>query len=247
MTCNMSKILNTCDRLEKALKSYEETERSKERARALSEHREELKNKREALESAIQPWRILEHHQVAGLKRPTPQQGVTTGLPELYRRLAEESDSLNAGQVLNRCLKGLDNLEEKYREHVVAIWKKFQVGSLNPGVTDQLVQLFQALPDCQQAAGDLIEALEQHRQAVENPPNSEADWKRCQSAVERCRQLVKRLPLNDVPDEVKKFLRGVAADGAPLNVLTKDVLLWIEQNSLGGSFVIRAGSGFKRA
>jgi hypothetical protein len=237
----MTALLDTCGRLREKMHSYAERERAKERARALSEHREELKRKAEALERVIAPWRVLEQHQVPGIKRPIPLQGVTEGLPELYRRLNEEPESLNAGQVLNRCLRGLDNLEEKYREQVATVWKRFSDNDLHPGVTPQLIEMFQSLPDCKRAAADLVEALERHREASASPPGTEADWKRCQNTFERCRHLVQRLPLKDLPDEVKRFLRSASGEGAPLRAFTEGVRQWIDQHGLSNSFVIRSG------
>ena len=214
------------------------------KAEALRSHREKFEEKLVGLETAMKPWLMLESFQIAGLVRPVPGSNVSADLPEVFNRVSNTPEQVNAGQQMRNCLTALGSLASDYDNKAKIAWETIKQSRFCIDVPAPLIEMFRQLPGLDRTASELEVGLRQLEEAVEYIPASKKDWMECQDAFRRCEQLLKKLPLDNIPPEIKEFLgKAVAADGAPLSSLTASVLKWIGKYELGESFVIRsAGS-----
>ena len=235
-------LLLKCQQLAQDLADYTDREKFKLKAASLRDHRQKFQSAREELQDAMKPWKLLESHKVPGLAKPSPPAAVRTGLPEIFSRITDKPEQMNAGRVMTDCLDELDSFATAYRDRAIAAWGKYKESSLYVGVSLPLVQTFKQIPTFALKAAELERAIVTHDDNLQTIPESDQKWKDCEASYNLCQQRVKKLPLADLHKDVRSFLEQTVAGGAALSSLTQVVQDWIKEHSLEMSFVIRSAN-----
>jgi flagellin-specific chaperone FliS len=83
-----------------------------------------------------------------------------------------------------------------------------------------------------------IYSLDRQIQEVEFPKNSE-DFDRLDKLIEQLRQSLDSLSSDKIPEDVQKFLKAAANQGATIDLLTLEVKEWLIQHRIADYLRIR--------
>ena len=241
-------LLLKCQQLAQGLRDHADQEKHKLKAESLRAHRQNIKSHREDLEKQLKPWKLLEARKVPGLVRPIAAAALRDGLNIIYGRVTQMSEQINAGQTVKDCLAGLTRIANDYELRAETAWKKYKESDFYVGVSIGLVKTFVGIEGFKVKASKLADAIEKELDPkLARIPQSDEEWKELEIAYKLCQRLINELPFGSLPEDVRTFLEGSVAGGAPLSSLTKDVMDWLRKHGLISSFVIRAASSISQS
>lgn len=136
----------------------------------------------------------------------------------------------------------LERLGRSLGRAVADEWGRY-VDSLVPAVVEELLNIFERVPEFREEIAAIDRLKRQLDAARSEIPRSAADFERVESAA---RDLNERWrALSGVPEDVRAFLSAATNDrGASLDALSPGVRAWLQERGLLGSvrYVLRGGS-----
>jgi hypothetical protein len=231
-------LLTNAKAAQERLQSAEATRANLEEARALIGLQKELAAKAAKLHYIVARYQLLREHGVALSPSPDTKTMRKT-ISNLRARFDEKpsSSTLTQGKHwtgLQAALEGaITTLETQLRQD----WKNYFDTRLFAGLPPEqrkigLVQTPDNILALNQYAL-LYETFSRHRNAVAETAEELAEVHRCSEA------LTKITFVEDVPKAVEIFINAVPS-GAGLDLLTAEVIEWLQAQGLHGSFVVRA-------
>ena len=93
--------------------------------------------------------------------------------------------------------------------------------------------LFEALPTVTQAHRfELVALGEEERRLLDAVPGDDGEYERLEGLVGRYERLLAALSIEQLPDDVRTFIRAVTQQHATLDLITPSVLAWLASNGL---------------
>jgi len=120
-------------------------------------------------------------------------------------------------------------------------WRQY-VAENGPGGSDEVLDALARLPQLRAGVSRIRGCREEIARLAASPPSDpKTALSRLQALVAEHRAAWAELTADDIPRTVIAFIRSCAGEGAPLTLLTEEVLEWLQSRNLLGAFRIRIG------
>lgn len=136
----------------------------------------------------------------------------------------------------NIFISSVESLKSTLKQHLCQAWRSYltqHMPSTNNEMLDLLARVEAFKPTVQR-----IQSLDLKIQQVEFPSNSE-EFESADKLIDQLKQTWNSLSSNEVPEDVLRFLRVAANQGAPIDLLTPEVKDWLTRHRIAGSLRIR--------
>jgi hypothetical protein len=130
----------------------------------------------------------------------------------------------------------IESLKNTLRQHLCQAWKSYLTQHL-PSTSKEMLEIFAGLESLRPTL-QRIYSLDRQIQEVEFPKNSE-DFDRLDKLIEQLRQSLDSLSSDKIPEDVQKFLKAAANQGATIDLLTLEVKEWLIQHRIADYLRIR--------
>lgn len=232
--------------LEKARAALTQLQQARDAQAGLSEAQElqrlnkALSGKAARVAGLIERVALLRQYQVPLSEGPAvgPVRQAIVNLSERFREVSTVR-TLTQGNRWSKVVDGVETLSDELDSQLREDWREYFSNKLfaGPPPEKRKATLVQT-PDNKQAITQytrLYESFVRYRSSV--PASAEA----LEEVHKNSRELETIKFKEDVPDNVKRFFDAVATGGgASLELLTHDVIDWLRENKLLGSYVARA-------
>ncbi len=203
----------------------------------------------EPTNSAVNPWahelpalvaqyQLFADRKVAGL-RPEPNgEKVRAAVAVAREKVAASPRALTEGRTFTNLRSAVTKVIEAYEEVIKTAWSDW-VQQQSPRIVDAELVPFAQNPDYRVLVEQIRRQLEVLRRAERDVAESAQDFQNLESLAAKARELLGKLP-TDAPKEVKAFLAATnTREGAPLTLLTAEVLDWLRKNNQLDNYRIR--------
>ncbi len=200
---------------EEALKLAIGDEKVRSQADKLEEFETDLKNSNQSLKNLVEAASVVKSLGWTG----------NSSTSEVLEALKEISESFQ-GERIRTLTKDLGDLVSEFRLSVTEFWRGYVQAELSEIQTVQsLARTLQDIPEFEKSAGELLDDLQSLPSNGGNGPSSES-VRRMSDAKKRVQEFKESLK----PESIQHFLQLAAGGaGAPLDLITKDVLTWLKE------------------
>lgn len=137
------------------------------------------------------------------------------------------------GNVFN---SSVDKLKSTLKQHLSQAWKNYLTQNI-PNINKEMLDVFAGVESLKPTI-QRIYILNGQIQQVEFPINSE-EFNRVDGLIDQLRQLLDSLNSDKIPEDVQKFLKAAANQGATIDLLTPEVKEWLIKYRIAESLRIR--------
>ena len=232
--------------LRQRAREYRELEKLSRQRRQFEEQRDKLIEHRHTIEMLQTVRQHLSSAEVP--LQPTMAPGTLGGDLRTFAEALRDNRAMliDPGRARERkeLIKRLEAIEADWNTKTKADWGEY-VRGLMPQIAKNSLDAFSAIGDL----SELVEAIRKEQRAVEDMagclPVSETEISRAKILANRVAELWGRLCTrigsdSEIGDsaEIQRFLTAVREGGAPLDLLTTEVLGWLEMSGLAGAFLV---------
>lgn len=142
----------------------------------------------------------------------------------------------------NKSFKGnifksnVEGLKTALREQLSRTWKNYLFQHM-PSTNNEMLSILAGVEAFKQTI-QRIQRLDLQIQQAEFPKSSE-EFESADRLIDQLKQTWNSLSSNEVPEDVLRFLRAAANQGAPIDLLTPEVKDWLTRHRIAGSLRIR--------
>jgi hypothetical protein len=203
---------------------------------------EEFDNSVKELESRVEIMRVLE---VKGQAKLDVNLKTLVLLNHVNKTLTnyelEPSWIIDWGNNAAPFRNALKGVIQELDIHIDREWRAYTDKTRH--VNHEVLRVLSGIPDFAATVQKVQTSLKRIDQLKAKSPSGEADFQMFDSLVEQMDQAWSELGSDDVPLSVETFLKASGSrEGAPLELLTGEVKVWLSSRNIGGSFRVRMTS-----
>lgn len=229
-------ISTECEKLRDLLRGLEKAKTNKRVVESLNELQQDLVELHAKAQTSFRSYEALNKREaVSGTPNGSKAQKYVA---DLRAALKEDPESITKGRGFTTMKNALSKIAEVLNKATKETWKDFLAKSkpkLDANQVGQARQLQAHKADV--ARLEELEALA--KRAVRKPPVDEEAFAAIESQWKIIRQLVTSLPSPSDNPEIQAFLEAAnSRDGAPIELMTEEVLDWLKEQSMSKKFRI---------
>lgn len=131
--------------------------------------------------------------------------------------------------------RNINSLMNKINQRLQILWESYKINKL-PSTNEEILRLLGGI----NAFKSTVERVNYlRRQIPQELPTNEAEFQKIEETINNLKQTWESLSSENVPENVIRFLRAAASQGASLKLLTPDVQSWLDEHQITNSLRIR--------
>jgi DNA repair exonuclease SbcCD ATPase subunit len=224
-------VMDTCHSLQARIQALQGIQQSAAEAEQLGQRLSEAQALNERLSAELKAAQFLLDHNVFVEFDAIEVTGALRPLNKIIDRFSEnpQSASLTRGQDWKKLRDNCKHVQTQLATELPKAWRRF-VDNLHTGQSPEDLEAILAMTKANESAlakyRDLYHQLKNLRTQL---PEDGEEISGVIKRAEKLKEVATKFDF-DVPEKVKIFLAAIAQGGAPLNLLTDDVVQWLSEN-----------------
>lgn len=215
-------------------------ERLQGQAESIQTRVDELRSRRERLGIAFARGQTLIAKALLASESFPPVETAVASLSRVIKRAEDDPAAVSKGKDYSNLLEALDRVADTLEELVDEAWSRF-VERCDP-VEEQLLHRLVQVPGQAPQVRRVRDLRDAFQQVVQEAPASAEQYDAALEAADTLRRAWESLDHGDLPDSVLAFLNAARSrNGAPADLWTDEVRLWLEGHNLLRSIRIFLG------
>jgi hypothetical protein len=207
-------------------------------ADALNKRADELREFQEPFVAAAASLQTLRERGIVSESHIPDGSKVAERLASMRQQLVTEPQDVTKGQAFTLLCKAIGKLTEQCEELAAESWKE-HVTQVAPVVDRTVIDQYGGSPQHADVVYQIEVIVRDLKPLVKKPPPDAETLHAIEHQWEELRSRLRTLPITEDP-EVQAFLNAaISGDGAALDLLTKTVRRWLEENQMLTDFCIR--------
>ncbi len=233
-------VIERCKSLRARVNELQTLERLQGQAESIQTRVDELRSRRERLGIAFAQGQTLIAKALLASDSFPPVETAVAGLSRVIKRAEDDPAAVSKGKDYSNLLEALDRVADTLEQLVDEAWSRF-VERCDP-VEEQLLHRLVQVPGQAAQVRCVRELRDAFQQIVQEAPVSAEQYDAALEAAESLRRAWESLDHGDLPDSVLAFLNAARSrNGAPSDLWTDEVRLWLEGHNLLRSIRIFLG------
>jgi hypothetical protein len=152
--------------------------------------------------------------------------------------LDDDPLSITKGRDFTNMKKAFEKFAEEGQVAVEATWAAY-MPKARPNVNKGQITQAKQLKDSVKKADRLEKLNDRTTNLSKTPPANEEEFREIEAVWEEIRQMIDELPVISSDPKVQEFLRAAnSRSGAPIDLLTDEVRIWLQENSVADKYHI---------
>ena len=229
-------IATECEKLRDLLKGLENAKTNERIVNALNERRKDLKDVCQKSLASFNSFEAMNKRQVIS---GTPDGSrARKRIADLRTALSGDPESITKGRGLTDMINAMKKIADTLNDVTNEAWKDYLAKSKPKLDANQLGQARQ-IGTHRESVDRLEYWKKQADSLVRKPPLDEEAFAAIEALWQNMRKLMSSLPSPSDNPEVQAFLDAAnSREGAPIELMTPDVLAWLKEQSMSQKFRI---------
>ncbi|MCB9759492.1 MAG: hypothetical protein H6739_06600 [Alphaproteobacteria bacterium] len=234
----MKPVLERCAELLANLEHLQEVSRNQDQAKTLNLRREELRALRTELAVASLSEQILRAHSHLSASELPDCSKALESCDRVRGRLEQDPTKLTAGRDYSYLLSRSSNVRDHLVTKNAEAWRAFT--SQHQSVDEGFLRQVERVPGQAGTVEAIRKARRRLESAAEQVPTEEEGYQAFLTASTALQQALEKLNPSDFPEAVLQFfLKAQSPSGAPVELLTEEVMGWLRERGLLGSLRVK--------